>query len=144
MASELINPISTLSGNKPVLKSVDNWYFTLDESIDMMKELNEFLKKNTNRRKYEISAIDEFLKKPLIYVPRKYIVDISELEAKFPKHETIDEEKKSSVIFVFEKLEDRDKAREVLENLKINYTSGKTLVPFRLSGNIDWGGKSTR
>ena len=73
MASELINPISTLSGKKPVLKSVDNWYFTLDDSMDVMQELNEFLKKNTNRRKYEIKAIEEFLKKPVIYVPRKYI-----------------------------------------------------------------------
>jgi methionyl-tRNA synthetase len=141
MASELINPISTLSGNKPILKNVDNWYFTLEDSMDIMKELNEFLKKNSNRRKYEINAIDEFLKKPLIYVPRKYIDDINELEAKFPKHETIDEEKKSSITFVFEKLEDRDKAKEILDDLSINYTSGKTLVPFRLSGNIEWGVK---
>lgn len=141
MASELINPISTLSGNKPILKSVDNWYFTLDDSMDIMNDLNEFLKKNTNRRKYEIKAIDEFLKKPLIYVPRKYIDDLAQLESKFPSHETIDDEKKSSITFIFEHLEDRDKAKEVLDNLSINYTSGKTLVPFRLSGNISWGVK---
>ena len=130
-----------MSGKKPVLKSVDNWYFTLDDSMDVMQELNEFLKKNTNRRKYEIKAIEEFLKKPVIYVPRKYIDNLAELEAKFPNHETIDEEKKSSITFVFEHLEDRDRAKEVLENLSINYTSGKTLVPFRLSGNISWGVK---
>ncbi|SHH34989.1 methionyl-tRNA synthetase [Clostridium collagenovorans DSM 3089] len=141
MASELINPISTLSGKKPVLKSVENWYFTLEDSMEIMNELNEFLKRNTNRRKYELKAIDEFLKKPVIYVPRKYIEDLSELEAKFPNHETIDEEKKSFVTFVFEHLEDRDKAKETLDNLSINYTSGKTLVPFRLSGNISWGVK---
>ena len=141
MASELINPISTLSGNKPVLKSIENWYFTLDESMDTMKELNEFLKKNTNRRKFEIKAIDEFLKKPLIYVPRKYINDLKELEDKLPKHKTIDEENKTSITFVFDKLEDRDKAKETLDNLNIYYTSGKTLVPFRLSGNITWGVK---
>lgn len=139
MASELINPVSTLSGKKPILKSVDNWYFTLDDLMDIMKEINEFLKKNTNRRKYEIKSIDEFLKKPLIYVPRKYIDDLVELQAKLPNHETIDEEKKSSITFVFEHLEDRDKAKNVLDNLNINYTSGKTLVPFRLSGNISWG-----
>lgn len=139
MASELINPVSTLSGNKPILKSVDNWYFTLEDSMDIMKKLNEFLKRSTNRRKYELKAIDEFLKKPLIYVPRKYIDDLVELEAKLPNHEVIDEEKKSSITFVFEHLEDRDKAKEVLESLSINYTSGKTLVPFRLSGNISWG-----
>lgn len=139
MASELINPVSTLSGKKPILKSVDNWYFTLEDSMDIMKELNEFLKRSTNRRKYELKAIDEFLKKPLIYVPRKYIDDLVELEAKLPNHEVIDEEKKSSITFVFEHLEDRDNAKEVLESLSINYTSGKTLVPFRLSGNISWG-----
>lgn len=139
MVSELINPVSTLSGKKPILKSVDNWYFTLEDSMDIMKELNEFLKRSTNRRKYELKAIDEFLKKPLIYVPRKYIDDLVELEAKLPNHEVIDEEKKSSITFVFEHLEDRDKAKEVLESLSINYTSGKTLVPFRLSGNISWG-----
>lgn len=141
MASELIDPISTLSGKKPVLKSVDNWYFTLDDSIESMQELNEFLKRNTNRRKYELKAIDEFLKKPVVYVARKYIDDLSLLEAKFPNHETIDEEKKSSITFVFDKLEDRDKAKEVLDELNIHYTSGKTLVPFRLSGNISWGVK---
>lgn len=141
MASELINPISTLSGKEPMLKSIENWYFTLDDSMDIMKELNEFLKKNTNRRKYEIKAIDEFLKKPLIYVPRKYINDLKELEAKLPRHGTIDEENKASITFIFDKLEDRDKAKEALDNLNIYYTSGKTLVPFRLSGNITWGVK---
>lgn len=141
MASELINPISALSGKKPVLKSVENWYFILDEFMDTMNDLNEFLKKNSNRRKYEIKAIEEFLKKPVIYVPRKYIDDLAELEGKLQAYETIDEEKKSSITFVFEKLDDRDKAKAILDNLSINYTSGKTLVPFRLSGNISWGVK---
>ena len=141
MESELINPISTLSGKKPILKNVENWYFDLEYFMDNMKELNEFLKNNTNRRKYEIKAIEEFLKKPVIYVPRKYISELSILEAKLPNHETIDEEKKSSVTFVFDRLEDRDKAKEILDDLNINYTSGKTLVPFRLSGNISWGVK---
>ncbi len=141
MSSELINPISTLSGNKPILKSVDNWYFTLEDSLDTMKDLNEFLKKNTNRRKFEIKAIDEFLKEPLIYVPRKYINDLNNLEALLPSHKTINEDNKSSITFVFDKLEDRDKAKEKLDNLDIHYTNGKTLVPFRLSGNISWGVK---
>ena len=141
MSSELINPISTLSGKKPILKNVDNWYFTLDDSLDIMKELNEFLKKNTNRRKFEIKAIDEFLKDPMIYVPKKYIDDLNNLEDILPSHKTINEENKSSITFIFDNLEDRDKAKEKLDNLNIHYTSGKTLVPFRLSGNISWGVK---
>lgn len=141
MESELIDPISTLSGEKPVLKTVDNWYFTLDESMDIMEELNAFLMRNTNRRKYELKAIEEFLKKPLIYVQRKYIEDIEKLQQLLPAHEMINEEKKPSITFIFDNLADRDKAKEILDSLNINYRTGKTLVPFRLSGNISWGVK---
>lgn len=141
MAEELVNPVSALSGSKPVLKEVENWYFKLDETIEQMQELNNFLNINTNRRKYELKAIDEFLKKPLIHVSRKFIENLDELVSLLPSHELIDEEKKSSVTFVFNNLNDRDKAKEKLEELKINYRSGKTLVPFRLSGNISWGVK---
>ncbi|MGL4740867.1 MAG: class I tRNA ligase family protein [Sarcina sp.] len=141
MPSELINPISKLSGTVPVLKSIDNWYFSLEDSIDDMKILNEFLLRNTNRRKYELKAIDEFLKKPLLYVQRKYIEDMEGLVAKLPAHELVDEEKKSSVSFIFNNLDDRDAAKAILDEMGINYRSGKTLVPFRLSGNISWGVK---
>ncbi|MGL5764883.1 MAG: class I tRNA ligase family protein [Sarcina sp.] len=141
MPSELINPISKLSGTVPVLKSIDNWYFSLEDSIDDMKILNEFLLRNTNRRKYELKAIDEFLKKPLLYVQRKYIDNMDELIEKLPAHELVDEEKKSSVSFIFKNLDDRDAAKAILDDMGINYRSGKTLVPFRLSGNISWGVK---
>ena len=51
----------------------------------------------------------------------------------------VDEEKKPSVFFEFDSLDDRDKAKCVLDAENIHYTSGKTLVPFRLSGNVEWG-----
>lgn len=139
MPSELIDPISALSGKKPVLKKVTNWYFCLDECMDMMKERNDFLMKNSNTRKYELQTIDEFLKKPVLYVQRKYIEDMAAVEEALPAHETIDEEKKASVTFVFEKLALRDEAKAALDKMNIRYRSGKTLVPFRLSGNIEWG-----
>lgn len=155
LPSELINPVSCLSGKKPVLKEVENWYFDLDNCLDMMKEYNDFLRKSTNTRKYQVETIEEFSKKPLIYVPRKYVEGfaerlwgdtsdnfaeaLTELSKKLPAHEIIDEEKKNSIVFEFENLEDRDKAKAVLEELNIHYTSGKTLVPFRLSGNVEWG-----
>ena len=61
MPSELINPISSLSGKKPVLKDVENWYFDLDKCIDRMKEYNDFLRKTTNTRKYQLETVEEFL-----------------------------------------------------------------------------------
>ncbi|MDE5892988.1 MAG: class I tRNA ligase family protein, partial [Acetatifactor sp.] len=139
LPSELINPVSCLSGKKPILKEVENWYFDLDNCIDMIKEYNDFLRRKTNTRKYQLETVEEFLKKPLIYVPRKYVENLAELSMKLPHHKTIDEEKKNSIVFEFENLEDRDKAKAVLEELDIHYTSGKTLVPFRLSGNVEWG-----
>lgn len=141
MPSELINPVSVLSGKKPSFKTVTNWYFVLDDCIDELKEQLDFLKRNSNTRKYELKIIDEFLKKPLLYVPKKYIEDMEALEAKLPKHTTIDEEGKKSVTFEFENLDLRDEAKRVLDGEGIHYTSGKTLVPFRLSGNVEWGVK---
>lgn len=139
LPSELINPVSSLSGKKPVLKEVENWYFDLEYCIDMVKGYNDVLRKNTNTRKYQLETVEEFLKKPCLYVPRKYIEDLAELAAKLPPHTLTDEEKKPSVVFEFENLEDRDKAKSVLDSENIHYTSGKTLVPFRLSGNVEWG-----
>lgn len=141
MPSELINPISVLSGKTPAYRNVTNWYFVLDECIEVLKEQLENLKKNTNTRKYQLNIIDEFLKKPMIHIPRKYIDNLEDLESKLPPHHTIDEEKKKSVTFEFDHLDVRDEAKKVLEELGIHYTAGKTLVPFRLSGNVEWGVK---
>ncbi|WP_167958072.1 methionine--tRNA ligase [Anaerosporobacter faecicola] len=141
MPNELINPISVLSGKKPAFRDVTNWYFVLEDCIDELKEQVVFLKKNTNTRKYELNIIEEFLKKPLVHVPKKYIEDLPSLESKLPAHETTDEEKKKSVTFAFDSLELRDEAKKVLEEMGIHYTAGKTLVPFRLSGNVEWGVK---
>jgi methionyl-tRNA synthetase len=141
MPSDLIDPISVLSGKKPSYRNVTNWYFVLDECIEELQERMDFLRKNTNTRKYQLNIIDEFLKKPLLHVPRKYIEDLGLLEAKLPAHITIDEDKKSSVTFEFVTLDLRDEAKQVLDSLGIHYTAGKTLVPFRLSGNVEWGVK---
>ncbi|MEG1888851.1 MAG: class I tRNA ligase family protein [Lachnospiraceae bacterium] len=139
MPSELIDPISTLSGEKPEIKNVTNWYFNLDEWMEQLQERAEFLAESSNTRKYEIKAIEEFLKPACIYVQKKLIIDQKKLEEALPEHETIDEEKKPSVTFIFQNLKLRDEAREILDNEGIHYRTGKTLVPFRLSGNTQWG-----
>lgn len=139
LPSELIDPVSLLSNKKPVLRDVENWYFDLECCIHWLKEYNDFLRKNTNTRKYQLETVEEFLKKPLLYVPRKYIGDLAELAAKLPPHRLSNEEKKPSVVFEFDNLDDRDRAKNVLDTGNIHYTSGKTLVPFRLSGNVEWG-----
>ncbi len=140
MPSELIDPKSTLSGKTPELRDVTNWYYKLDEYTDALKGQMDYLKQHSNARKYLIKTIEEFLKQPIIYVQRKQLDDgMESLQAKLPKHTIIDEPKKSSITFIFDNLDDRDKAREVLDDMGLRFRTGKTLVPFRLSGNIDWG-----
>ncbi len=141
MPSELISPISALTGKKPILKAARNWYFCLETFINVMKKRNDALRRYSNTRRFQLDVIEESLKKPSVYIPRKNMENQEELENLFPIHETIDEEKNSFVQFVFEDLEARDEAKKVLGQKNVHYTSGKTLVPFRLSGNIDWGVK---
>ena len=143
MPSELLNPVSVLSGKTPSFVDVTNWYYKLEEDIDSLKVYIDELKRESNTRKYALTIIDEFLEKPLVHIPKKYLedVDVDALLAEFPEHELIDEEKRKSIMCKFKSLDDRDIARKVLENHNIHYTAGKTLVPFRLSGNVEWGVK---
>lgn len=139
MPTDLIDPKSTLSGKTPELRDVTNWYFSLEDCMDILQERMDYLKKNSNTRKYIINTIEEFLKKPCIYVLKKLIDDIDEFAAALPKHVLENEEKKTSYTFIFDNLDDRDKAKEVMNERGIRFRTGKTLVPFRLSGNIEWG-----
>lgn len=141
MPSELINPVSVLSGKKPSFRNVTNWYYRLEDDIDSLKEYVDGLKRESNTRKYSLTVIDEFLEKPLVHIPKKYLedIDVDALLKELPPHEFVDEEKRKSIMCRFNSLDDRDAARKILESRNIHYTAGKTLVPFRLSGNCEWG-----
>ena len=73
-----------------------------------------FLRKNTNTRKYQMETVGEFLKKPMLYVPKKYVEEAQELAERLPEHSRIDEEK-NSFLFEFQTLDHRDKAKAVLD-----------------------------
>jgi len=137
--SELIDPVSVLSGERPEFRDVKNWYFVLDEKMDVLQEQLANLRRNSNTRKFQLNIIDEFLQEPMIHIPRKNIEDLDALAAKMPDAELNDEEKKKFVTFKFKSLDTRDAGRKVLEEAGVHYTAGKTLVPFRLSGNVEWG-----
>lgn len=139
MPSELIDPKSILSGKTPELRDVTNWYFKLDEYKNILNEEVNYLRIHSNYRKYLLNTIEEFLKLPIIYVKRKQLQSITNLEEKLPKHTVIDEPKKPSITYIFDNLRDRDLAREVFDKMGIRFRTGKTLVPFRLSGNVEWG-----
>lgn len=139
LPEELIDPVSTLSGTKPVLKKIENWYFNLQNYTDLLKNWIEKLEKETPTREFVTKEIKEFLKKPEIYIKRDFMANFEKVADKLPKFEQVEDKSKASFVIIFDKLEDREKACEILSNAGVRYRTGKTLVPFRLSGNISWG-----
>jgi methionyl-tRNA synthetase len=142
MPSELINPKSTLSGKTPEIIKVTNWYFKLDKFQKLLSERIDYLRRNTNSRKYLLNTMEEFLRDPMIYIKKNQLPKLKEIIDTLPEHEYIEEEKKPSVTLVFKNLRDREEATEIISRNGINFRTGKTLVPFRLTGNIEWGVKT--
>lgn len=138
MPDELIDPVSTLSGDKPILKEVENWYFSLENYMEPLKDMVSKMRKEKVRANVA-NTIEEFLKPPVIYIKRKDHEELVEKGTDLKANEITDDGKKPSITYEFNSLEDRDHARSILDDLSIRYRTGKTLVPFRLSGNIEWG-----
>lgn len=139
MPENLINPISTLTGETPTMKPVTNWYFKLRDYEQLMKDWVEQLKKRKDVRPVVWKTIDEFLKPPVIYIKREFEEKYFSLKDSMPEHNYLEEQKKPSFTIEFKELSDCDKACKILTENGIRYRTGKTLVPFRLTGNIEWG-----
>ena len=141
LPKELIDPVSTLSNTKPVLKSISNWYLDMLQFKDALLDLLESQSKDKRHRKFMSKELKEFLKLPEIYIIKKDQMDKWEqIKDSLPNYEiTEDIENKPSFTIQFKRLEDREKACEILSANEIRYRNGKTLVPFRISGNCEWG-----
>lgn len=139
MPENLINPVSTLTGETPVMKPVTNWYFKLRDYEKLMQEWVEELKKRKDIRPVVWKTIDEFLKPPVIYIKREFEEKYFTLKEKMPEHNYLEEAKKPSFTIEFKTLSDCDEACKILTENQIRYRTGKTLVPFRLTGNVEWG-----
>ena len=161
LPEQLIDPVSTLSGTTPELKKIENWYFNLQNYTDLLKEWIEKLDKETPTRDFVLKEIKEFLKKPEIYIKKDYMEAFEKIEHLLPHFEKVEDKSKASFVIIFDSLTDREKACEILSGKEtpeweksevapedkvepvsagaIRYRTGKTLVPFRLSGNISWG-----
>ncbi len=139
MPENLINPVSTLTGETPTMRPVTNWYFNLRDYEKLLQDWVEELKKRKDVRPVVWKTISEFLKPPVIYVKREFEEKYLSLKSQLPEHEYFEEPKKPSFTIQFSALTDCDEACRVLTENGIRYRTGKTLVPFRLTGNIEWG-----
>lgn len=138
MPQELIDPISTLSGKKPVLREITNWYFDMPRCLPILTEWLDKMEK-TELRPFVVKELREFLKKPEIYIKKDQMDKFEDVRFLLPTFEMREEKSKASFVLVFNKLEDRECACEILSDNGIRYRNGKTVTPFRLSGNIEWG-----
>lgn len=137
---DLIEPVSAVSGAVPELREVRNWYFDLPAYMEKLKTMIDELRRLKRIRPTVYSAIDEFLKPPVIYVKREdheQLVD--KMQGQWLYDDLNDEPKKPSVVYVYSDLDSREKGRKILSENGMQYRTGKTLVPFRLTGNVEWG-----
>ena len=137
---ELIAPKSTITGTVPELRPVYNWYFKLPEFGPLIREHVENMRAAGKVRPFVLSAIEEFLEPPIVYIQTKFAEEYEAVAGQLPPHVKREaEEGKTSFEIEFERIEQRDEARGILEGAGVRFRMGKTLVPFRLTGNIDWG-----
>jgi len=140
LPQDLIDPVSALSGETPELIKIENLYFDLDKCIPILNEWITSIEREKDTPSFMVKEIKEFFKKPEIYIKRSYAELINSIKEKLPKFNDISvSEKAPSITIQFETLEDREKACEVLAKNQIRYRTGKTLTPFRLTGDISWG-----
>lgn len=89
--------------------------------------------------------ISEFLAKPVIFIKCECYDQYESIKDNLPAHSyTPAEGNKQSFTVEFESIYDRDDARKTLTDANIRFRTGKTLVPFRLTGNAAWGVKAPR
>ena len=140
LPKDLIDPVSMLSGKTPVLKRITNWYFDVGAYREQILEIIESMQQDRRNRKYVTNEISEFLKKPELYIKQEQYSAFSALRNSLPKCEEFEvASNKPSFTVVFERLEDRERACDILNGAGIKFRAGKTLVPFRITSNFFWG-----
>ncbi len=134
---ELIDPVSTISGEKPIFKTITNYYISLDDYRNEFFELIEKLKTNGKTPKFVIREIRDYLTRPALYVKNENQEKLENVSFKFLEKKT--DETKNRVEFTFESVADRDKACDELMQKGVRFATNKTLAPFRITGNSSWG-----
>ncbi len=139
----LINPISTVTGTVPEMRPVQNWYFDLPAFSDFLKSHVEALKHDEEVRSIVPQTVEEFLVPPVIYVKVECREAYDAIVGELPPHTYRDPQGgKQSFELEFESIYDRDVAKSMLEKASIRFRTSKALVPFRITGSIEWGVKA--
>lgn len=138
--ADLMDPISSVSGTRPEMRPVSNWYFDLPAFKDFLEGYVSTLSDDDVVRSIVPQTISEFLAPPVIFVKNEFYDDYLALADELPAHEYREAEAgKASFELQFSSIADRDEARNAFERRSMRFRTSKTLVPFRITGNIEWG-----
>ena len=135
---DLIDPKSTLTGQRPEMRDVTNWYLNIPAFRDTLSRWVAEVEKAGDWRSFIVRIMLEHFEPPTIHVTRDQIEALDAVASLLPAHRR-QEGRAKSLQLIFDRLEDMDAARAALGEHAIRYRTGKTLVPFRLTGNLDWG-----
>jgi len=137
---DLINPVSSVTGTIPEMRPVENWYFDLPAFAGYLDEFTKTLEADPEVRAVVSQTIREFLVPPIIYIKNELFDEYEAVKAELPAHTyRAAEGNKQSFELEFANVDDRDQAKLALGRAGVKYRSGKALVPFRITGNIEWG-----
>ncbi len=138
---DLLQPVSTLTGKTPEMRDVINWYLDLPKFREALEPWLCNAHRKPSCRQYMISYIQEFFEPPTIHVTKDQFEAVTEIADRFPEHRQ-EPGKGKSMQYIFASMDALEKARAMMAEHGIRYRIGKTLVPFRLTGNLDWGLKA--
>lgn len=137
---ELIAPKSALTGETPELIPVNNLYFDLPEHLEYLKTYTKQLEHDPTVRSVVSKTMEEWLNPAQLYIQNKFREAFDAIEGGLPAHTVIEPEgNKSSFTVAFPSWRERDEAHEMLNAGGVRFRSGKALVPFRITGNVEWG-----
>lgn len=139
LPSELINPKSALTGETPSMREVENWCFKLEDFHDLLESWLRVYEAEPTCRAFAAKSIREFLERPVVHIKRELFGLYCAVLGDLPPHELLYDAAKPSFALAFERLCEREEACARLKAVGAGFRTGKTLVPFRLTGNIPWG-----
>ena len=135
--SDLINPVSNLTGQRPEMREVTNWYLPTERFGEQLKEWLSQVLQSGDWRPYSSRIVLSYFDPPTIYMKRDELDEHEQLISTLPHHQR-ESGRGDSDKLVFNSLDEQDQAKMILSQHRCRYRSGTTLVPFRLTGNLRW------
>ncbi|MFP4376016.1 MAG: class I tRNA ligase family protein [Spirochaetales bacterium] len=134
----LVKPRSVLTGARPEMRETTNWYIDMEAFRPLLEAWIKRETDNPTSRPFGVSALAEYLEPPTIHIPKNQHDALEEISEELPTHKQ-EEGRGKTTLLIFSQLADLEAAVEILGRAGVKYRTGKSLVPFRLTGNAEWG-----